>query len=1399
MSMWALLPVVLGSYVISKVALSKAKPVPPVPPVPANFVPQQPLSWRSWPWTAPDSLLWAYSSTVSANGSTNALDIQQFAPDQQSNSLLLTMPQGTILKVGPSGTGYVYLAGSPQITASWSVMTSNGSVAMTKTLSSAYFTVPIARLVSTITLACASQKASSVPTLATVAQLWTDEFSRPTFGQYVMQPFLESSNALSLHITELNRYFDVTVNGSTTTVDLLQETESTTPMTPDGLVDGFMGIVQRALASQIPGNSSNSLVNYSLESVDTLRPSMLHLARSYWYGSAQFTITMPTDAVKADATAATFGHYSRQNQSAPAVIDSPAQSSLNGSSYVYISNGPCIIQWPLTYTVLDYEQPGSADTDGLVVLSRGNEPVLSFNASEFPYSLYGPVTSVNSDSSFIINGSFAFVPSSLQIEADNSGPGGSIVFASTKVKITQFEITNTPDWQALCATLSSVTVRLTSNGSAVNFTGLLTSFWTNIGTTEAYCSLKNSLGPFTFTPNTLMQTGLEPIPVKIEILQGSTVVCTSETTVVFTTSTHRAFRASDATDTFSQQLKALFSTTAAITIDAWAGGGGSMLDENPVKFGGASGHVTATVEPSTNLQRIDIVVGQAGSRDSQFRCTGGKRTSVTVDSNVLFDIGGGGGAAQGSHGGAGGAPRDTRFDPTQDSVFPGYSASLQTFTVPATEPLINGPPFTFQVEGPIAKPAYGTASPGTIELIQIFQGSGAGPSEPGKPGYYLVGSQEVMGYDGGTGGLGYGPEGPMSGGTGGRQNTNYAGIPGPYGGGGGGTTWVHANATFETFQLTIECIQPPWLAVLPSGAPPATNNPPLGGGSTANSLQKQMSNCSPTSLLSVLVRNVWSTSQQNAWTTQILQGVATLIADGFLANPDSSQNYMYPVDDAFVNPGTFDNTTSVVSYVPLGPHDAFLPGANGPNVRPVSSASGNQIIINNVNEQSLFDDNTILCIHNDGQVDPTAVAYVLNTAFTGLGVPEGTLVTNIQFGPSKPAGLYNAVYLTLSNAIENSLGPFVWFFQETAPLGPSQPQGSDEPLPFNSGTYFHGTLNDLFGSIYDKTIALSSVSQEASEALNTALYAMMPHIFWPTTNESNTVPTIIGTWFPDIYTMPSSEPGGPSYLQDLWPIQPNTGNNLSFVLPSFLQIRVFVRPVYAPSQISLGNRSISKTFEYTGAPQYFDVPPWATTMNVYCYGAGAYSSNPSLAGSNGSFVRATFNTIQSQQLVILVGQGGNQLAPVDKSCCGGLDAAKQMTLGGGLSGVYIDRFPGAPLIVAAGGGSAGSLSAGVLEPKADTFSTRKYGDGIVGALDTGFNDSFFNALDSNSGAGGSGLRKGSQGQPGHGGAAGLSFVPKNGTLSGQLSRQKYFSSGIGLGTTTAGIPGNGRVIIEINY
>jgi hypothetical protein len=35
-----------------------------------------------------------------------------------------------------------------------------------------------------------------------------------------------------------------------------------------------------------------------------------------------------------------------------------------------------------------------------------------------------------------------------------------------------------------------------------------------------------------------------------------------------------------------------------------------------------------------------------------------------------------------------------------------------------------------------------------VELIQTFQGSGAGSDQPGLPGYYFVGSQQVIGYNG---------------------------------------------------------------------------------------------------------------------------------------------------------------------------------------------------------------------------------------------------------------------------------------------------------------------------------------------------------------------------------------------------------------------------------------------------------------------------------------------------------------------------------------------------------------------------------------------------------------------------------------------------------------------------
>jgi hypothetical protein len=1442
MSIWALLPVLLGTLVVIRTSVSKALPLPPVPNPPANFIPEKPLYFRSWPWLNADSRLWAYSSTVTAGSSSNPLDIEAFQPDELTNALQIVVPQGTSCKIGPTSSqpdkGFMFITGSALITASWLVITPLGTQSMSKALSSEYIAVPISKLASTITLQSVAQKgprrttrtttlgtalastlantlaSAANDTIAPTAYVWTDEYNVPTFGQYVMQPFLEASNALVLHIVADNSTFSVEIDAGLGTetypINLLATTNSAVAQTPYS----FMTAVQQALAAQIPNNESNALLQFYVESFDTMDPSQLHVCTSFWLGPNTFKIIMPTTSATATAaTAATFGHYSN-GPDGTATIVPVAVASGSAGSYSYRSPGPCIVQWPLTFTINDFQQAGSADTDGFISIALGtnddpdnNTPLMNFTASTLDYYLYAPTTQNSRTFGAYIG--FAYVPSTLTIQSVGQG-GSRGTFTSSLINILGLNVTNTSDWLALVADHASIILKIyDSSGTSVSTTTTFQDIWSNTDGPEGSLStLSATLDPYVFEPaaSIVRPTGLEDITTKIEILSASLeVLCTFETSVVFDSLIQTSLRADDASsDPVISKLNQLFSASS-LAIDAWAGGGASMLDQHPVTYGGASGHVAITVEPQ-GMHTLHLIVGPAGKRDNFYRCTGGSRTSLEIDGVVLFDIGGGGGSALGSHGGAGGMPRDAEFNrsggPSQ-FVWPGYSGSTDPFTVPTNQPLGGDPPYappTPQQEGPFGKPTHGPvgpSGPSGPNIIETFQGSGSGIDQQGDPGYYFSGSSKVLGFEGGIGGSGYGPEGPMYGGTGAKmQTSNFAGLLGPYGAGGGGATMVLNTSDWPTFSIVVNAMNPPWLSY--AAGPYSV---PLGGGSVLDPLQQQNNYCMPTSVLSLILKNVWTSQQHVTWVSTVLSGIAKAVTsdNGFLASPDSSQNYMFPTEDAFVNAVEPANDMPVVSYVPMGPHDSVLPGYSAPNVRPVSTyVSGNVIAINNPSETALFADNTVLCVHNDGQVDPENIAYSINTPFTGIGVPDDTVVTGIRFGQSEPQGLYNSIYLTLSQSILNSLGPFTWLVGSAQTSGP---YGTNGPTQFSSGSYIHGTLNNLYGtieatSVYDKTVPLNVISQDASDSLNEAIYASLAHIVWPTTNVSTTQQ---GSWWPNAFTLPSDSDDGPTYLQELWPIENTDTNNLSFVTPGFLRMRIFLRPVYAPGKIAFGFRSIRHTFEYTGQEQYFTVPPWASSMNCYCYGAGGSSNSSVLSGADGSFARASFPRIQQGTLIILVGQGGGRPKPENTICCGGLDSTGTINLGGGQSGIYINDFPGSPLIVAGGGGSAGQATAGVLEAKIDKPSNRKYGDGIVGAIIPGLINTGYDALDARSGAGGAGFRNGSQGTPGHGGASGLSFVPTNGVLSGSLRTQKFYSDGIGQGCASTGIAGHGRVVIEINY
>jgi len=774
-------------------------------------------------------------------------------------------------------------------------------------------------------------------------------------------------------------------------------------------------------------------------------------------------------------------------------------------------------------------------------------------------------------------------------------------------------------------------------------------------------------------------------------------------------------------------------------IEAWGAGGGSI---DPFTFGGPSARATMTIQLDAPIQTFDVTVGLKGTKNTPSRCTGGSVTSVVINGYRVLDIGGGGGSALGSHGGAAGAPRDADVSGAQSlQEFCGYSGSLEPFT--SDDSLYT------QILGP-SGPTGANAT----------QGGGCGIGANGKDGTFDIDGTPVVGRPGGLGGQGtigfllQESQANVFGGTG-----SGTGTPGqPAGAGGGGSTMLAGPGDYATYGFSVLDItlNPPWSfqGIVYGGG----SGPRLAGNPDAYQVFEPVEARSNNfSLLSLVLSRLWTVQQQQVWTTGLLNALAQTVVNGSVATPDSSNNMLWPTDALFVNDATntqtgrdaFNSMAYISSLVPVGPHDLFLPGQSGPNIRPIT---GDSALLNN---------NLTLCIHNDGQILPDSVPYYLFTSITGPGVPENTLVVGIRFGASVPQGLFAAIYLDLSMAIDNALGPFVWALE---PLGP-------RAVNFTNGTAVTGTLAQSF----DSSISLQSLYSDGLDSLVDSMYSVMQNVYL---SSSETVeayqPAITSTW-------PKDTTSGPTYLRDLWPV-------------TTVNVRTFAKQVGAPPQVSFGYQKIVKFFEYTGAIQSITIPPWARVVTTTVFGAGGTSANETQRGSPGTCSVGTFRDLAGSTLTVHVGQGGSpDGSPTGLS--GGLNAAGTVALGGGFSGIFKSQVP---IIIGAGGGSAGTFTSGVREPTPDTKSLRDRRDGISGAFETenGYSNGG-RAVDASSGAGGSGYRGGSSGLSGFSGASGKSLVPVNGYSTGLIESQKFWRPEIGFGSS--GSAGHGLVVFEILY
>ena len=102
------------------------------------------------------------------------------------------------------------------------------------------------------------------------------------------------------------------------------------------------------------------------------------------------------------------------------------------------------------------------------------------------------------------------------------------------------------------------------------------------------------------------------------------------------------------------------------------------------------------------------------------------------------------------------------------------------------------------------------------------------------------------------------------------------------------------------------------------------------------------------------------------------------------------------------------------------------------------------------------------------------------------------------------------------------------------------------------------------------------------------------------------------------------------------------------------------------------------TFNPTGSPQYFVVPPGVTSVHIECWGAqGGKSAPPSNnQGGRGAYTSGDFLVSPGDTLIVIVGEKGSN----------GIGGGSNMAGGGGGGSFVIKQNGNVPFIIAAGGG-----------------------------------------------------------------------------------------------------------------
>ena len=1039
-----------------------------------------------WPFTETQlySLAWCFQNSFLSlpNGSTAEGNLINFLSNTQENSLKLNFINGGgLIKVAPLSSAFLFLIGpstiSVKYTSTFSKVGQTNEATLLKALALTEVhqqldpvrptVISLSNLVSFVTLESLSFGQAS---------LWSDAHSMPTFGSYRIAPYLEFHNSFFLNITPLNNTFQI--------IEQTLPTQSTSylvtlPLGPIKLLSQFVEALQTAISAVYANLTVNVL------SFDT------NVSQLVWT-SLEERLKVKVDDTKnvqsQCATAAMLGLYT--SGSSGGVIDLEVFPGPTDQSK---SPGATVVQWPVANQIQRLANPGSADTDGALRFSLTNTrplessmpnqpPDLILQASNLIYRFIGPKANI------IVNSFLSY---------------GSILNESVEVELRI---------QALSETYQEILGLYIRPNNLNLFSNLHASIAIN-GSTLKYVSGEPSLTAdtlsYTLSPQSFTSLNvLEDINLQLcfhidpeqslndDFNEAVEISATISSRIVWQPFGYETQRL-HAGDTDLGLFAPLSSGTQKYcSLEAWAGGGASILGSSVPWRGGASSRLQMTLMLENNaIETMEARVGTKGLRTHDLYGQGGQCTFLSINNIKLFVLGSGGSAAMGSHGGQGGGPIGQPFlnDLTTDSVlrYPGFSGSSANFQI------LNNP----QTLGPTQKPL--------IDSLQYetWQGSG-GYNVRGQDGFFVAPSRPCA-----LGGIGAYDLKVNEFVVGGRGTSASA-----FNGGGGGGPSAIQNVSNVSLDLSIISVNVngPWQK--------KSDDKPLGGGFGPYNANNNNSNdddfvqvmyvCDTVSLLQLISEVLWNRAKQLSWTRKILKHLATkLFVSGILAERLLNS---WTVRDTFMA-GQAD-----VSYAALGPCDTFLPDVGGPNASPMNSG-----------EQVLFDDNNTICILNQGQIQESIELY-LNTLFSGPGVPEGTIVQAIRIGPSKPLGLYaSSIYLSLSNTISDIEGPFTWQVPKSSSflIGP--------PI-FNQGTLIHSqglkaseSNNSTINSQFDQTLNDFDII-ELQELVN-AIYEIMTYTNFAL--DSNVQEN----------ALPSDTVNGPSYLQALWPSEQQT-------------IRVFIRP-----------------------------------------------------------------------------------------------------------------------------------------------------------------------------------------------------------------------------------------------